>query len=88
MLHGAFVIKAIGEGKVLGVVGDCHILVTAIARGFGHFLNRIATIGFDGVHVHITLQVRLHEQSGQRVLFRTLNLPGVFSQLRRNVIKV
>ena len=57
MLDRTFVIQAIGEGQILRVVGDGHVFVAMSAGGLGHFYDGVAAVGFDGVHVHVALQV-------------------------------
>ena len=53
----AFVVKPVGERQVLRVVGDGHVLVAAFAGRFGHLFDRVAAVGFHGVHVHVAANV-------------------------------
>ena len=70
VFDGALVVEAVGEGQVLGVVGDGHVLIAARFRGLGHFFDGVPAVGFDGVHVHVALQVLLRDQRGQGMLLR------------------
>ena len=63
VLDGALVVEAVGEGQVLGVVGDGHVLVAARLGGLGHFFDRVLAVGFDGVHVDVALQIVLRDQA-------------------------
>ena len=70
VLDGALVVEAVGEGQILGVIGDGHVFVAARLRGLGHLLDGVAAIGLDRVHVHIALQVGLRDQAGQGMVLR------------------
>jgi hypothetical protein len=86
--QGALVIEAVGEGQILGVVGDGHVFVAARLGGFSHFFDGVLAVGFDGVHVHVALKIVKRDQSGQRVFFRGIDLAQIFAQLGRNVIEL
>ena len=57
VLDRPLVVETVGEGQVLGVVGDGDVLVAALLGGFGHLLDGVAPVGFDGVHVHFAAHV-------------------------------
>ena len=61
---GARVVEAVGEGQVLGVVGDGDVFVAVRLGGFGHFFDGVLAVGFDGVHVHVALKIFQSDQSG------------------------
>ena len=69
------------------MVSDRHVLVATIAGRLGHLFNRVAAVGFDGVHVDVALQVSLGDQHGQRVVFGGVDLAEVLTQLGGNVIQ-
>ena len=85
---GALVVESVGEGQILGVVGDGHVFVAARLGGFGHLFDRVAAVGFDGVHVHVALQIGLRDQLGQGMLLRQVDLAEVLAHLRRNVVEL
>ena len=88
MLHGALVVEAVGEGQVLGVVGDGHVFVAVCLGGLGHFFDGVAAIGLDSVHVDVALQVGLLDQSRQGMLLGFVNLAQVLSHFGRDVVQL
>ena len=85
---GALVVESVGEGQVLGVVGDGHVFVAARLGGLGHFLDGVLAIGFDGVHVHVALQILLGDQHRQRVVLGGFDLAEIFAQFGRDVVEL
>ena len=88
VLHGALVVEAVGEGQVLGVVGDGHVFVAVCLGGLGHFFDGVAAIGLDSVHVDVALQVGLLDQSRQGMLLGFVNLAQVLSHFGRDVVQL
>ena len=88
MLHGAFVIEAVGEGQVLGVIGDGDVLVAALFRRFGHFVDGALAVGLDGVHVDFAAKVSGRNQLWQPVLSGGFDLAATLAQLGRNGVKL
>ena len=88
MLHRPLVIQSVGEGQVLGVVGNGYVFVTMLDGSLSHFLDGFPAVGFDGMHVDITLQISLRNKSGQGVFFRCVDFALVFPQLRWNVVEL
>ena len=39
------------------MIGYGHVFVMAIFGRFGHFFDGVPAVSFDGMHVHIALQV-------------------------------
>ena len=79
VLSGALVIESIGEGEVLGVVGDGHVFVAAIAGGLGHFFDGAPAVGFDGVHVDVAKYIVLRYKFRKSVASGGLDLSLIFS---------
>src|SRR5215813_1593301 len=88
VFDGTFVIETVGEGEVLGVIGDGHVFIAARSRSLGHLLNRTATVGFDRVHVHVALDILLRNQIGQGMLVSGFDFTRVFPQFRRDIVKL
>ena len=88
MLQRSLVIQSVGEGQILGVVGDGHVFVAALDGSLSHFLDGFAAVGFDGVHMDITPQISLRDKSRQSVLFRRVDLALILPQLRWNVVEL
>ena len=80
VLDRTFVVEAIGECQVLRVVGDGHVFVAVFFCGCGHFLDAVASIGFDGVHVNVALDVGLGDQMGKGVGRGGVDLAKIFAQ--------
>src|SRR5437879_6540622 len=70
------------------MVGDGHVFVAALPGSLGHFFDRVAAVGFDGVHVDVTLQVFLGDQLRQGMTLRKVDLAQVFAHLRRDVVEL
>ena len=70
VLDGALVVEAVGEGQILGVVGDGHVFIAARFCGLGHFFDRVLAVGFDGVHVNVALDIFLGDELGQGMVLR------------------
>ena len=83
----ALIIKTIGHGQVLGMIGNGHVFVSTFKRGLGHFFDGVAAIGFDGVHVHVALDVLLSNQLRQAIFFSGFDLATVLAQLWWYVFK-
>ncbi len=80
--------ESIGERQILRVVGDGHVLVAMRPRRLGHFFDGIAAVGFDGVHVHVALQISLRDQRRQGMRRGRINLAQVLAQFGRNVVEL
>src|ERR1700733_4330439 len=85
---GTLVVEPVGEGQILGMIRDGHILVAARLGGLGHFLNGVAAVGFDGMHVHVALNLRLRDQHGQSMVASQIDLAEIFAHLGRNVVEI
>src|SRR3954447_1369870 len=46
---GALVVESVGEGEILRVVGDGHVLVAALAGRGSHLFDGAFSVGLDGV---------------------------------------
>ena len=79
MFGGALVVETVSEGEVLGVVGDGHVLVAALAGGVGHLLDGATAVGFDGVHVDVAKYIVLRYKFGKSVVGGGLDLSLIFA---------
>src|SRR4051812_20397491 len=61
MRFGALVIESVCEGEILGMVGDGHVLVTALKGGGGHFFDGALAVGFNGVSVYVSADISLRK---------------------------
>ena len=84
----ALVVEAVGESQILRMVGDGHVFVAVLFGGCGHFFDGVASVGFDGVHVDVALQVGLGDQIGQSVGLGGVDFAQIFAQLGRNVVEL
>ena len=86
--HGALVVKTVGEGQVLGVIRNGHVLVAARLGSCCHFFDRVLAVGFDGVHVHVALQIVFRDEGRESVVFGGVYLAEILTQFGRNVIEL
>ena len=83
-----FVVESVGEGQVLGVVSDGHVLIAARFGSLGHLFDGIAPVGLDGVHVDVALQIGLGKQLREGVIFREIDLTQILAHLRWDIVEV
>ena len=57
MLQRPLIIQAVGKGKIFGVFGDRHVLITAFMCGLGHLFQGASAVGFHRVHMHVALNI-------------------------------
>jgi hypothetical protein len=69
LFHGALFVQPVRHGDGLAVIGQRNIFVAQIFRGLRHLFDRVAAVGFDGVHMDVALQVGLRDERGQGVFF-------------------
>ncbi len=81
VLQRALVGQSVGEGEILGVIGDGHVLVAAIAGGFGHLFDRVAAVGLDGVHVHVAAQIGDTSSSAGNSCLAATSISPQFSRI-------
>ena len=67
------------------VVGDRQVLVSALARGQRHLLDRVVTVGGHRVAVQVAADVLQLDQPRQRPVAGGLQLAAVLAQLRLDV---
>jgi len=60
----------------------------ALAGGFGHFFDRVTTVGLDGVHMHIATDILFSDQRGECVFLGCIDLPQVFAHFRWNIVQL
>ena len=88
VLNRARIIQPIRERQVLRMVRNGHVLVPMLPRRLRHLHDCVSSVGLDGVHVHIAMQIFLRNQSWQLMLFRQINFPAVLAHFRRNVVQL
>ena len=57
LLERALFVEAVGDGDGLAVVGEGDVFVAEIARGGGHFLDRVFAVAGGGVHLQVAANV-------------------------------
>ena len=70
------------------MVGDGHVFVAALFGGFGHFLDGVAAVGFDGVHVHVACRSACVISAGRVWALGGVDFAQVFAQFGRNVVQL
>ena len=88
MGEGALIVEPVGESKVLGMIGDGHVLVAIRPGRLRHLFYCVSAIGLDGVHMHVALKIGGSDELRKLVCGGKIDLAQVFAHLGRDVVQV